>query len=201
MALKVADGLRQLSESGTRVFFLHGNRDFMVGSEYCARAGMQLCQEPVAPDIQNPPTAMIHGDTLCTDDHAYQRFRRKVRDPAWQAKMRSRPLWWRRLLARVARTISKRGNRGKPADIMDVNADAVAQCFRDLGTRRLIHGHTHRPGVHQIDIDGQPCERIVLGDWHGEVGSVCEITPQNARLLRLHRNPAGHIELTPTQET
>ncbi len=198
LAGRVAGGLRDLADHGVQIFFVHGNRDFLVGDAYCQRAGMQLVDEPVLLTDCEPATALLHGDTLCTDDVDYQRFRTKVRDPDWQARILSRPLWWRRLLARIARAISRSRNRGKSDEIMDVNSDAVQQCFRDLGIRRLIHGHTHRPGVHQLEIDGQPCERIVLGDWHGERGSVVRVDEDGVDLLLLTRRPDGQIELTPT---
>lgn len=194
-ALAVANGLRELSQQGSAVFFVHGNRDFLIGPRYGEMAGMQLLGEPVLLATIEPATALLHGDTLCTDDHDYQRFRRKVRDPAWQARMLSRPLWWRRLLARVARTLSRKRNRGKPADIMDVNPQAVARSFRELGIQRLVHGHTHRPGIHRLSIDGKPCERIVLGDWHGESGSVLRMDGDQACLMELRRDGTGAVEL------
>ena len=179
------------------MYFVRGNRDFLLGPAYCRAAGMQALEEPVFVEGLEPRTALIHGDSLCTDDVEYQRFRRRVRHPAWQARLLSRPLWWRRLLARIARGLSKWRNRGKPAEIMDVNADAVRQCFRKLAIDRLVHGHTHRPGLHQLDIDGRARERIVLGDWHGERGSVVELTDQSARLLVLFRDEHGQVQIQP----
>jgi UDP-2,3-diacylglucosamine hydrolase len=195
MATELAAALKQLATSGTSLYFLHGNRDFLIGDDYCRSAGMQHLQEPVVIDDWRPGTALMHGDTLCTDDQGYQRFRARVRNPAWQARVLSRPLWWRRLLARIARIISKQRNRGKPAHIMDVNAEAVRHCFRSLGIQRLIHGHTHRPALHRLEVDGQLCERIVLGDWHGAVGSVLEIDGDKACLMMLRRNGGDDLEL------
>ncbi|MFW5815742.1 MAG: UDP-2,3-diacylglucosamine diphosphatase [Wenzhouxiangella sp.] len=195
LADAVAADLRRLADSGIAVRFLPGNRDFLLGDAYCARAGMQPCREPLMLETNGPATALMHGDTLCTDDLDYQRFRAKVRDPAWQERMLSRPLWWRRVLARLARAISRARNRGASPEIMDVNAGTVVQCFQDLSIRRLIHGHTHRPGIHQFEINGESCHRIVLGDWHGETGSVCEVTGEQARLLRLRRRADGALQL------
>ncbi len=195
VARKVAAALRQLSEQGTSVYFLHGNRDFLLGPDYCAAAGMQAVPEPFVMPGSQPATALMHGDSLCTDDRAYQRFRRRARDPAWQARLLAKPRWWRRLLARFARAVSQQQNRGKAPVIMDVNAASVHDCFRQLGVRRLIHGHTHRPATHHLAIDGQACERIVLGDWHGEQGSVVEILNDQARLLILRRSVHGVPEL------
>lgn len=158
---------------------------------------MQRLEEPIVLDERQPATALMHGDTLCTDDHEYQRFRQRVRNPAWQARVLSRPLWWRRLLARIARSISRRRNRDKPPQIMDVNAQAVSKCFEQHGIRRLIHGHTHRPGHHRLEVDGQTCERIVLGDWHGSCGSVLEILGNEARLMILRRDGKGQLEMVP----
>lgn len=197
MALTVAEALSELQAGGTRTFFLHGNRDFLLGDDYCRKAGMGLITEPVLLKDQGLPTALLHGDSLCTDDHDYQRFRRRVRKPAWQARVLSRPLWWRSMLARFARFLSRRRNRTKPLAIMDVNAAAVEATFRELGVQRLIHGHTHRPGVHVFAVDGQRCERIVLGDWHGERGSVLSLADGEACLMTIKRGHEGKIELQP----
>ena len=197
MALSVADALSTLRAAGTTIYFLHGNRDFLLGEDYCQRAGMHLMTEPLLLENQNLPTALFHGDRLCTDDHDYQRFRQRVRAPAWQARVLSRPLWWRRVLARLARFLSQRRNRNKPAAIMDVNSSAVENSFRNLGVQRLIHGHTHRPGLHVTEVDGQRCERIVLGDWHGEIGSVLSLAGGEACLMTLKRERGGGIELQP----
>lgn len=193
----VAGDLRELAESGVEVYFLCGNRDFLVGDDYCARAGMQRLQEPVILPDTFPATALLHGDSLCTDDQAYQRFRNRVRDPSWQARTLSRPLWWRRLLARIARSISRRRNRGQPSHILDVNPEAVADSFRRLGVDRLIHGHTHRPAIHRLELDGRVVSRIVLGDWHPGRGSAVRIDPDSSglELLQIGYNPAGQIHL------
>ncbi|TVS13212.1 MAG: UDP-2,3-diacylglucosamine diphosphatase [Wenzhouxiangella sp.] len=197
MARTVARALRDLADSGTALYYLHGNRDFLLGEQFCRSAGMERLDEPVICKDWHPPTALMHGDSLCTDDEDYQRFRTRVRSPAWQARVLSRPLWWRRILAGIARLISRRRNRGKPAEIMDVNADAVRACFHRLGVQRLIHGHTHRPGVQRLEVDGQPCERITLGDWHGERGSVLQILGDQARLMILRRDADGDVVTVP----
>ncbi len=191
----MADALHALAASGTSIYFLHGNRDFLLGECYCRRAGMQLMAEPILMDPGGQATALIHGDTLCTDDLDYQRFRARVRNPEWQTKVLSRPLWWRRVLARVARVTSRLRNRRKEPHIMDVCQASVRDCFRTLRVRTLIHGHTHRPAVHELEIDGQPCRRIVLGDWHGETGSVLRLNGDQASLLVLRRGESGQPEL------
>lgn len=197
LANQLASALHALAESGTAVHFLHGNRDFLLGRQYCQRAGMSLLDEPVLLAQAKPSTALLHGDVLCSEDHEYQRFRQKVRQADWQARMLARPLWLRRLLAQVARAISRSRNRRKTAAIMDVSEAEVRACFRDLGVQRLIHGHTHRPAVHCMEIEGRLCERIVLGDWHGETGSVLQLLDDQASLLSLSRDRDGQLLLLP----
>ncbi|TVR93067.1 MAG: UDP-2,3-diacylglucosamine diphosphatase [Wenzhouxiangellaceae bacterium] len=194
-ARRVACALAELSNRGVDIHFLPGNRDFLLGDQYCARAGMQRIAEPhILKDCQ-PPALLMHGDILCTDDLAYQRFRRKVRNPAWQARVLSRPIWWRRLLARIARFISKRQGQTKPTEVMDVNDDAVQRCFQEHGVSLLIHGHTHRPAVHHLKLGKQSLRRIVLGDWHETRGSVLRLKDGQADLLVLERKPDGQLTL------
>ena len=162
-----AQGLRALVDSGVPVHFLHGNRDFLIGADYGARSGMRLLPETLVVDLYGEPTLLVHGDTLCTDDHVYQAFRRQSRDPRWQAAMLSKPLTERRAIARAARAESARHMAGLSDQIMDVNPDAVRAAFRTHGVRRMIHGHTHRPAVHELEIDGKAHTRIVLPDWYG----------------------------------
>ncbi|MFU8830642.1 MAG: UDP-2,3-diacylglucosamine diphosphatase [Wenzhouxiangella sp.] len=192
---RVSLALRELNQSGVSNFFIAGNRDFLIGPDYCAQAGMALLEEPFH---LSPETVLMHGDQLCTDDVAYQRFRRKVRDPAWQQKILSRPIWWRRMLARTARFISRRQTGNNPSEIMDVNTEAVIDCFRRHKIQTLIHGHTHRPTVHQVDVDGRPCQRVVLGDWHHS-GSAVRIDNDRIELLQIRRDQKEDIELVPFQ--
>ena len=189
----VAKGLSKLSEAGVNISFMAGNRDFLLGDDYCQQAGMQRIAEPFLLDELSPPALLMHGDTLCTDDHAYQRFRAKVRDARWQRRVLSRPVWWRKMLAGLARSISRYQNRNKPEAIMDVNAEAVADTFREHNVECLIHGHTHRPAIHEIEVDGRPCRRVVLGDWHGEHGSVVRIEKGQVELLDLSRDSEGEL--------
>lgn len=177
-ALQIAWAIKALTDSGVKVYFLCGNRDFLLGDSFCALAGMQRIHEPVHLHGHGPATALLHGDTLCTDDLDYQRFRARVRDPDWQRRTLSRPRWWRKILSRIARTISRQRNRSKPAEIMDVNSDAVSLTFRSLSIDRLIHGHTHRPAIHRLNVDGRPVTRVVLGDWHEDRGSAIRLEPE-----------------------
>lgn len=178
---EVAEGLAALAAAGTEIRFMAGNRDFLLGDAYAARAGMQRLEEPVRLELGGVPTLLLHGDVLCTDDADYQAFRRTVRDPAWQREFLARPLPERRALAGDARAESRRRGAAKAPEIMDVNQDAVVRTFRDYGVRRMIHGHTHRPATHRFEIDGMPCERIVLGDWY-EQGSVLTFTGPHYKL-------------------
>jgi UDP-2,3-diacylglucosamine hydrolase len=172
VAHDTAQWLKALVEAGTRVFFMHGNRDFMLAARYAARSGMTLLADPARIDLYGTPTLLMHGDTLCTDDLAYQAFRRRVRRPLMLSLLRRLPFAWRRRLARQARAGSEAAKAGKAADIMDVNADAVVSVLREQQVRRLIHGHTHRPAQHIHTVDGHDCERWVLPDWYARWGYV-----------------------------
>jgi UDP-2,3-diacylglucosamine hydrolase len=174
----IAGLLAGLSTSGVRLYFMHGNRDFLVGERFCAASGASLLSDPVVHEIQGVQTLLVHGDTLCTDDVEYQAWRRKARDPAFQADFLARPIAERRRLSAQMREKSKQVVQGKTAEIMDVNAQAVAQALRHHGVRRLIHGHTHRPGRHQVGSDG---ERWVLPDWYGR-GGYLEVDRRGPRL-------------------
>ena len=165
LAREVVEALAQLAASGTAVYFAHGNRDFLVGEDFCQRSGAILLEETSVIEIGGERVLLMHGDSLCTDDHDYQEFRAMVRDPGWQAGFLALPLMERRALAAQARDASRLSTSGKPAEIMDVNAAAVAETMRLNGVRRLIHGHTHRPAVHEFNLDGAPATRTVLGDW------------------------------------
>ena len=166
----VAALLRDLTRRGVPVHLMHGNRDFLIGERFCAATGASLLQDPTVVEIGGVKTLLVHGDTLCTDDVEYQAWRRKARDPAFQAEFLAKPLAERRKAVGQMREKSKQVVQEKTAEIMDVNEDAVRHALRSHGVRRLIHGHTHRPGRHAIDVDGQRCERWVLPDWYGRGG-------------------------------
>jgi len=161
----VVAGFRALTRRGVPLRFQHGNRDFLLGDAFAAATGGTLLPEEVVVDIAGVPTLLLHGDQLCTDDVAYQQFRAQVRNPLWQSQMLAQPLPVRKALARQLREGSDAAKSGKSMDIMDVNADAVAEAFRRHGVARMIHGHTHRPNVHRHLVDGSTRERIVLADW------------------------------------
>jgi len=181
---RVMDGVRELADSGVPVYFMHGNRDFLIGAEFARRAGVQLLPDPMVVKLSGISTLLMHGDTLCTDDVEYQKFRKQVRDPGWQKNFLAKPLEERREFAARARIESGLSTAQKTEDIMDVNQQAVENSMRRYGVTRLIHGHTHRPGIHKFQSDGVEKTRIVLGDWYHQ-GSILRITGKDFRLEAL----------------
>ncbi|MCC6134398.1 MAG: UDP-2,3-diacylglucosamine diphosphatase [Candidatus Contendobacter sp.] len=188
--LTVAAALQTLTGSGVPVFFLHGNRDFLIGERFAAAAGIQFLLESVVIDLAGEPVLLLHGDTLCTDDVDYQAFRTQVRHPVWQTQMLALPLAQRRALAGQLRETSRQATGQKAAEIMDVNQAEVERVMRHHGVRRLIHGHTHRPAIHNWTLDGQPARRAVLGDWQDEQGSVLRCDELGWRLESIVRSGA-----------
>lgn len=166
----VLDALRSLSDSGIPVSVLHGNRDFLIGSGFALRTGARLLPPRSVIDLHGTPTLIEHGDLLCTDDHAYQRYRRILRHPVTLGLLRRIPRKGRLRLARRLRRASARALAKKSMHIMDVNRAEVLRVMRATGVRRLVHGHTHRPALHRFELDGARAERAVLGDWY-EQGS------------------------------
>jgi UDP-2,3-diacylglucosamine hydrolase len=166
----VAAALRALTTRGVACFVLHGNRDFLLGRGFCDETGCRLLPDPVVAEFDGERVLLTHGDALCVDDHSYQELRSVVRTATWQRRFLALPLSDRELLANQARAGSRQHTSRTIPKIMDVNSDAVAQAFRVAGVRRMIHGHTHRPGIHDTVIDGTPAQRIVLGAWY-EQGS------------------------------
>jgi UDP-2,3-diacylglucosamine hydrolase len=166
LAQDIASGLKKLSEQGVAIYFMHGNRDFLVGNTYAKKAGMSLIDDGIVIDLYGTPTLLMHGDSLCTGDAEYQKFRAMVRSPQWQQQILTQPLAARRALAAQMREKSQSMNSLKAEDILDVTPDEVVNQMKIAGVTRMIHGHTHRPARHPLIIDGQPAERIVLGDWH-----------------------------------
>lgn len=160
--------LRALADGGTQCHFMHGNRDFLVGDAFAEAAGLTLLPEEWVGEFGGERVLLMHGDSLCTDDVAYQAVRRQVRDPAWQAQVLTLPLAQRQAMAREARAQSAADMAGKSEDIMDVNQDAVAEAMARHGVQRLIHGHTHRPATHTFERDGRVHTRHVLGDWYDQ---------------------------------
>jgi UDP-2,3-diacylglucosamine hydrolase len=181
---RIAAATRAVRDAGVPVYFMVGNRDFLLGPAFAARAGLTLLDDGTVHDIHGRRTLLMHGDVLCTDDIAYQAVRRQVRTPEWQAQILAMPLQARRTFAAKAREDSKAHTGNTMESIMDVNADAVAETLRKAGVTRLIHGHTHRPAVHDFQLDGAPAQRIVLGDWY-EQGSVLRVDADGVELRGL----------------
>ncbi|ALN81953.1 UDP-2,3-diacylglucosamine diphosphatase [Lysobacter antibioticus] len=185
----VARELKALADSGVPVYFIRGNRDFLLGQDYARRAGMTVLPDPAVVSLYGHPTLIGHGDLLCTDDVAYQQFRAQTRHPAWQAQFLAQPLAARLAFAQQARAASKAHqaglrDEGRMETITDVSPATVADTFARYGIDRMIHGHTHRPAVHELDVAGRACRRIVLGDWY-EQGSVLRVDRDGARLQTL----------------
>src|SRR3546814_8110006 len=191
----VAERLKALSDSGVPVAFLHGNRDFLLGEAYAQRAGMRLLEDPTRIELNGKPVLLMHGDTLCTDDVAYQQFRAQTRDPAWQAQFLSQPLAARLAFAQQARAASqaRQGElreAGTMEAITDVSPAAVDAAFAEHGVETIIHGPTHRPAVHQLEIDRRPRRRIVLGDRY-KTGRDVPASPQGVDLSWIGRESSG----------
>jgi UDP-2,3-diacylglucosamine hydrolase len=180
----VKKALRSIVDEGIPVFFMHGNRDFLIGDGFADETGVRLLSDPHRLDLYGEDVLISHGDALCTDDVKYQEFRRISRDPAWQAMMLQKPLAERQAIAAQARTESAAHGASIAAEISDVNQGAVEQLLREHDVRTLLHGHTHRPAVHRFELDGEPAMRIVLGDWFDQ-GTVVrwDETGPNLRLL------------------
>lgn len=181
---RVASALRGVADAAVPVHFIAGNRDFLVRRDYARRCGMDVLDDGKVIDLHGTPTLILHGDVLCTDDQAYQAFRQQVRDPAWQAAFLGRSLAERRAFAAQARDASRAHTSTADMAIMDVNQTAVESALRNAGVTRMIHGHTHRPAIHDFTLDGRPAQRIVLGDWY-EQGSVLRVDRDTAELRGL----------------
>jgi len=174
---KAFSAFDQLKQSGTSVFVMHGNRDFLIGDDLAARCHFQLIKDPLPVQIQNRPALLMHGDTLCTDDIDYQKFRTTVRNEDWQNDFLAKPLKEREQIALSLREKSKLATAEKSPDIMDVNQDAVINTIKQHNVSTLIHGHTHRPAIHEFEVDGNPVKRIVLGDWY-KTGSYLRVAEE-----------------------
>jgi len=185
-AREIVAALRNLTDAGVPCSFMHGNRDFLVGERFARETGCRLLRDGTIVDMHGERVLLMHGDVLCTDDHSYQRLRRIVRNPLTQWIFRHMSLDRRRRLAQRLREGSRMHVGGAAPEIMDVNAQAVTAALRHAGVRTLVHGHTHRPAIHMLDLDGTAAKRIVLGDWHSQ-GSVLEWSESGVELRTLPR--------------
>ena len=188
--VRFVDALAGLGASGTAVHLMHGNRDFLVGEAFAARANATLHREDeVATELAGRPALLLHGDTLCTDDVEYQRARPLVRSRAWQAEQLAKPVAERLAIARALREGSRGGPGGEAGDapIVDVAPEAVRARFAAAGAALMVHGHVHRPAEHVGEAtapDGAPARRLVVGDWRAEGATVAVVDAGGARLER-----------------
>lgn len=171
---EIASALRKTVEAGTAVYLMHGNRDFLIGKAFCRQSGCTLLTDPTIVTLGNARTILMHGDSLCTLDREYQRFRLRLRNPVSLWLLPRLPLSYRRKLARTYREGSHEKTRTKARRITDVTPDEVVRTLRRYQAPILIHGHTHRPGIHPLLVDDKPKQRIVLGDWEPN-GQVLQI--------------------------
>ncbi|MBJ9240701.1 UDP-2,3-diacylglucosamine diphosphatase [Citrobacter braakii] len=179
---EMAAAIKSLVDSGVPCFFIHGNRDFLLGKRFARESGMILLPEKKVLNLYGRKILIMHGDTLCTDDAGYQAFRAKVHQPWLQKLFLSLPLFVRQRIAAKMRANSKAANSSKSLEIMDVNPQAVITEMEKHQVQWLIHGHTHRPAVHELRANEQPAFRVVLGAWHTE-GSMIKVTPDDVELI------------------
>lgn len=158
--------MRATALRGTRMYFMHGNRDFLAGSAFETMSGCRILPDPTVIHLGDDPVLLLHGDTLCTDDVDYQGWRLKVRQPAFMNQFLAMKVEERMKIAEHYRAESERITRDKPMAIMDANQGAIETAMRAHGVRHMIHGHTHRQAMHDFELDGAPARRIVLGDWY-----------------------------------
>ena len=179
---EIAIAIKALVDSGVPCFFVHGNRDFLLGKRYARDCGMTLLAEETVLDLYGRNILIMHGDTLCTDDTGYLAFRAKVHTPWIQTLFLALPLFIRSRIAAKMRAGSKAANSSKSMTIMDVNPQAVASVMAKHQFQWLIHGHTHRPYMHDLTVNDKPAHRVVLGAWHTE-GSMIKVTPDGVELI------------------
>ncbi|MFK7698368.1 UDP-2,3-diacylglucosamine diphosphatase [Pseudomonas caspiana] len=187
----ICQALRALSDSGTQIFLMHGNRDFMIGRAFCKAAGCTLLPDPSVVQLNGEPVLLMHGDSLCTRDEGYIRMRRYLRNPLTLFVLRNLPKSTRHKLARKLRNESRSQTRMKANDIVDVTPEEVPEVMQQFGVRTLIHGHTHRPAIHKLQIGDQAARRIVLGDWDKQ-GWAVQVDEQGFQL--------GAFDFVPEQQ-
>lgn len=174
--------LKATTERGVKLFFMHGNRDFLIGEQFCKDTHITLLEDPSIITLNDEPVLLMHGDSLCTLDTEYMAFREMVRSQKWQAQFLGQSLEDRLAFANKARDESQKGNAIKEQTIMDVTKSEVDASLTKANVTRLIHGHTHRPAIHDFDLDGANAQRIVLGDWYSH-GWYLKVNEQGYRLV------------------
>ena len=182
---QIEQAFRSLAERQIPVFFIHGNRDFLIRQAFANRAGITILPEQTVIDLHGTPTLIMHGDELCTRDLGYQKFRKKARGWWWPRLILSLPLFVRKKIAERGRKKSQQRQHQLSEEIMDVTPDEVTKTMARHQVKQLIHGHTHRPAIHKLEVDHQPAKRVVLGDWY-EQGSVCVVDESGPKLQQLH---------------
>jgi len=175
---KIKQQLKQLTDTGTQVYLQQGNRDFLLGQQFCNESGITLLDEYTVIDLFGVKTLLTHGDLLCTDDIPYQEFRQKSRTTEWKQNVLTKPLLLRLLVARWYRFRSFFHKRKKTQDIMDVNQQTIILTMQKYNCLRLIHGHTHRPALHDFNIDNKPAQRFVLAEWKKDSAELLRWTPE-----------------------
>jgi UDP-2,3-diacylglucosamine hydrolase len=178
----------QLAQTGVPIYFIHGNRDFLIRQQFAQRAGMQLLNEQQVVDLYGTATLIMHGDELCTQDIAYQKFRKKARGWLWPRIVLALPLSTRRKIAERGRKTSQKNQQKLSMEIMDVTHSEVVKVMQEHGVQRLIHGHTHRPAIHDLQVNQQPAQRIVLGDWYDQ-GSYLIVSQDHFELVSTELAP------------
>lgn len=186
-AESIAATLKATGDAGVRLFFLHGNRDFLLGADFARKSGMTLLPDPALLSTPEGQFILSHGDSLCTDDLAYQQFRRQIRTPAWQADFLQKPIPERRRLAAALREQSVVENSLKPTQLTDLTSGATEDFLRQHGYATFIHGHTHRPAQHNHIVDGICVERWVLSDWSEDRGEALLWNGEHLQRLSLDR--------------
>ena len=162
----IKGAIKAVSSRGVATYFMHGNRDFLIGALFCEQTGCQLLEDPTLIELAGKKALLMHGDTLCTRDLDYQKLRQMVRNPQWQADALSKPIPERLAMAQSLRDMSQEKTSEKSYEIMDVTPEEVVRVMAEQQLDLLIHGHTHRPAVHELEVEGRPATRIVLGDWY-----------------------------------
>jgi UDP-2,3-diacylglucosamine hydrolase len=168
----IVDALKTLTAGGVRCAIMHGNRDFLLGTRFCALTGCRLLGDYERVTLFGQPVLLTHGDLLCTDDTRYMTLRGELRSPAWQRDFLAKPLAERRQIASDLRQLSATEIATKSDYIMDVNQAAVERTMREHDVALLLHGHTHRPAVHHFALNSRPASRIVLGAWYEQASVV-----------------------------
>ncbi|TFW10599.1 UDP-2,3-diacylglucosamine diphosphatase [Oxalobacteraceae bacterium OM1] len=162
---RIADAIKAVGAAGTSCYWIGGNRDFLAGERFAAACGLSLLEEPYVVELAGHRIVLVHGDAECTDDTGYMLFREQVRTPAWQQQFLAMPLAQRKAVIDGMRSGSRAAQQTKSYEIMDVNADAIAALFGVTDADVMVHGHTHRPGEHVLDVQGKRRVRYVLPDW------------------------------------